>query len=199
MAVELEAIKQLRDKSGAGFMDCKAALVEAKGDLAKAEEVLRKRGITLAKKKSGRVAKEGCIYAYIHAGDKIGVLLEVNCESDFVARTPEFRELVKNLALQVAAASPLYVSKEQVPEDKLQKEREILKDQVKDKPANVVEKIVTGRLGKYYQEVCLLEQPFIRDQNVKVGDLITQFIGKTGENVVVRRFTRYELGEETGC
>lgn len=195
------AIKALRDKTGAGMMECKAALNEAEGSEDKAIEILRKRGLASASKKEGRVAAEGLVNAYIHAGGKIGVLLEVNCQTDFVARTEEFRAFVHDLAMHITAAEPRYNNKEDVPADVLEKEKEIALDQARmdpknaNKPAQVLEKIVEGRISKFYQETCLMEQPFVKDQNITVGDLVRQMISKTGENVRVRRFTRYKMGE----
>jgi elongation factor Ts len=196
-----EAIKALREKTGAGIMECKTALTESSGDEEKAIEILRKRGLATATKKSGRVAAEGLVHSYIHAGGKIGVLVEVNCETDFTARSEEFRALVHDLSMQIAAAEPRFVVKEDVPASTLDKEREIALEQARsdpknaDKPAQVLERITEGRLVKFYQEACLMEQPFIRDQNITVGDLIRQLIQNTGENIRVRRFTRYKMGE----
>ena len=195
------AIKALRDKTGAGMMECKAALNEAEGSEEKAIEILRKRGLASASKKEGRVAAEGLVNAYIHAGGKIGVHLEVNCQTDFVARTEEFRAFVHDLAMHITAAEPRYTNKEDVPGDVLEKEKEIALEQARmdpknaNKPAQVLEKIVEGRIIKFYQETCLMEQPFVKDQNITVGDLVRQMISKTGENVRVRRFTRYKMGE----
>ena len=199
--VSSAAIKALREKTGAGMMECKTALVESAGDEEKAIEILRKRGLATASKKSGRVAAEGLVHSYIHAGGKIGVLVEVNCETDFTARSEEFRTLVHDIAMQIAAAEPRFVQKEDVPPAVLDKEREIALEQARsdpkneNKPAQVLEKIVEGRLVKFYQEACLMEQPFIRDQNKMVGDLIRQLIQNTGENIRVRRFERYKMGE----
>ena len=199
--VSSAAIKALREKTGAGMMECKTALVESLGDEEKAIEILRKRGLATASKKSGRVAAEGLVHSYIHAGGKIGVLVEVNCETDFTARSEEFRTLVHDIAMQIAAAEPRFVQKEDVPPAVLDKEREIALEQARsdpkneNKPAQVLEKIVEGRLVKFYQEACLMEQPFIRDQNKMVGDLIRQLIQNTGENIRVRRFERYKMGE----
>jgi elongation factor Ts len=196
-----EAIKALREKTGAGIMECKTALAESSCDEEKAIEILRKRGLATATKKSGRVAAEGLVHSYIHAGGKIGVLVEVNCETDFTARSEEFRALVHDISMQIAAAEPRFVVKEDVPAATLDKEREIALEQARsdpknaDKPAQVLERIVEGRLVKFYQETCLMEQPFIRDQNITVGDLIRQLIQNTGENIRVRRFTRYKMGE----
>lgn len=196
-----EAIKSLREKTGAGIVDCKNALVEAGGDQEKAIEILRKRGLAAAAKKSGRVAAEGIVDSYIHAGGKIGVLVEVNCETDFVARSAEFRSFVHDLAMHITAAEPRFISKEDVPPEILEKEREIALEQVRsdpknaNKPQHVIEKIVEGRLAKFYQETCLLEQPFVKDQSITVGDLIRKMIMSTGENIKVRRFVRYKMGE----
>jgi len=195
------AIKSLREKTGAGMMECKSALTEAAGDEEKAIEVLRKRGLATATKKSGRIAAEGLVDSYIHAGGKIGVLVEVNCETDFVARGEEFRNFVHDLAMHVTAAEPRFVTKEEVTDAVLEKEREIALEQAKNDPKNankpeqVLEKIVEGRLSKFYQETCLMEQPFVKDQNITVGDLVRQMISKTGENIRVRRFIRFKMGE----
>ena len=195
------AIKALREKTGAGMMECKRALTEAEGEEEKAIEILRKHGLATATKKSGRIAAEGLVNSYIHAGGKIGVLLEVNCETDFVARSEEFRTFVHDLAMHITAAEPRFVGKENVPADVLDKEREIALEQARldpknaGKPQQVLEKIVEGRLSKFYQEACLMEQPFVKDQNITVGDLVRQMISKTGENVRLRRFTRYKMGE----
>ncbi|MFY9557644.1 MAG: translation elongation factor Ts [Blastocatellia bacterium] len=195
------AIKALREKTGAGMMECKVALTEAEGVEEKAIEILRKRGKASATKKEGRVAAEGLVNAYIHAGGKIGVLLEVNCETDFVARSEEFRTFVHDLAMHITAAEPRFTSKADVPAELLEKEREIALEQARldpknaNKPEQVLEKIVEGRLSKFYQDTCLLEQPFVKDQNITVGDLVGQMTGKTGENIRVRRFTRYKMGE----
>ncbi|MFH1310017.1 MAG: translation elongation factor Ts [Candidatus Omnitrophota bacterium] len=192
----LDAVKKLRFKTSAGMMECKTALKEANGDIEKAIEVLRKKGIAKAAKKASRVAGQGIIESYIHTGNRIGVLLEVNCETDFVARNSEFRKIIKELTMQVAAANPLYVSREEVPANTIEKEKEIFRSQIKDKPANVTEKIVDGKLDKYFSEVCLLEQPFIKDPNLRINELLTQLIAKLGENIVIKRFTRFEVGEE---
>ena len=195
------AIKALREKTGAGMMECKAALTEAEGNEEKAIETLRKRGLASATKKEGRVAAEGLVNAYIHAGGKIGVLLEVNCQTDFVARTEEFRAFVHDLAMHITAAEPRFTNKEDVPQKVLDKEREIAFEQARldpkneGKPQQVLDKIVEGRINKFYQETCLMEQPFVKDQNITVADLVRQMISKTGENVRVRRFTRYKMGE----
>ena len=190
-------VKELRERTGVGFMECKTALAEAGGDMERAITLLREKGLASASKKMGRIASDGLIVSYIHGGGKIGVLLELNCETDFVARTDEFTSLAKDVAMQVAAANPSYVSREDVPEAVLGKERAILQAQVKSsgKPEKVVERIVEGRLEKFFSEVCLLEQPFIKDPDVKVEDRIKEVIAKVGENVIVRRFSRYQLGE----
>jgi elongation factor Ts len=189
-------VKQLREKTNAGMMDCKKALVEAGGDLAKAEDLLRKKGIASASKKAFRSAKEGTVASYIHLQGKVGVLVEVNCETDFVAKNELFRDFVKDITLHIAAAHPLYVSREQVPAATVEKEREIYREQVKGKPKNVVEKIVDGKLDKYYASVCLLDQPFIKNPDQTIKDLISSKIAELGENIIVRRFTRYVVGEE---
>ena len=199
MAASAQLVKELRDRTGAGVMDCKEALQAAGDDLDSAVEYLRKKGIASAAKKAHREAKEGVVGSYIHAGAKLGVLVEVNCESDFVARTDAFQELVKDLAMQVAAASPAYVAREDVPGDVLEKEREIYREQVADqkKPAQVIDKIVEGKLEKFFTESCLLEQPFIKDASgkTKVKDLVATTTAKTGERVVVKRFVRFQVGE----
>ncbi len=198
MTITAEMVKNLREKTGAGMMDCKKALTEAEGDFDKAVELLRKKGLAAAEKKAGRQASEGVIGSYIHM-DKIGVLLEVNCETDFVARTDDFKEFVKDVAMHIAAASPRYLSREDIPEDVINKEKEIYKEQIKNKPEHVVEKIVQGKLEKFYSEVCLLDQVFVKDPEgkKKVKDLLTEMIAKLGENIVIRRFVRYQLGEES--
>ena len=195
--ISAEVVKKLRDQTGAGLMECKGALVEAEGDLERAVTILRKKGQAAAEKKASRSTTEGLVNSYIHAGGKIGVLIEVSCETDFVAKTPEFQDLVKDLAMQVAAASPSFVKREEVPEETLDKEREILKGQAEQsgKPAQVIEKIVEGRLNKYFSERVLLEQPFIKDPDVTVQEYITSKIAVLKENIQVRRFVRYERGE----
>lgn len=194
--VNPQLVKQLRDKTNAGMMDCKRALAEANGDLEKAETILRTKGIASAAKKSSRTAKEGIVAAYIHLQGKVGVLVEVNCETDFVAKNENFREFVKDITLHIAAAHPLCVSREQVPEKTLENEREIYRGQVKGKPANIVDKIVEGKLDKYYSTVCLLDQAFIKNPDVTIRDLVNSKIAELGENIVIRRFTRYMVGEE---
>lgn len=195
------AIKALREKTGAGMMECKKALTEAEGNEEKAIENLRKHGLASATKKEGRVAAEGLVNAYIHAGGKIGVLLEVNCQTDFVARTEEFRAFVHDLAMHITAAEPRFTNKEEVPPEVLEKEREIALEQARldpknaEKPQQVLDKIIEGRISKFFQETCLMDQAFVKDQNITVGDLVRQMISKTGENIRVRRFTRYKMGE----
>ena len=193
-----DKVKQLREKTSAGMMDCKKALVEAKGDLAAAETILRKKGAATASKKAGREAKEGVIGSYIHVGDKVGVLVEINCETDFVARNESFRAFVKDVTLQVAAAAPLYVKRDEVPASALATEKEVAAAQIKDKPANVVEKIVSGKLDKYYSTVCLLEQAFVKDNTKTISDLLNAKISELGENIIIRRFTRFQVGESLG-
>lgn len=197
MNVTAQMVKELRERTGAGMMDCKSALTEAGGDLDLAAEVLRKRGLAAAAKKAGRIAAEGAVGSYIHAGGKIGVLVEVNCETDFVARTDEFRELVRDLAMHIAAADPRYLSRDEVTADVLAKEREIFRQRALDegKPANVVDRIVEGRVGKFYAETVLLEQPFVKDPDKTVEQVITEKIAKIKENIRVRRFARFQLGE----
>ncbi|MCX6356238.1 MAG: translation elongation factor Ts [Candidatus Aureabacteria bacterium] len=196
MHVTPEMVRELRDKTNSGIMDCKTALSESKGDMQKAIDVLRKKGLVIAAKKSGRKAAEGIIGSYIHHGDKIGVLVEVNCETDFVARNAEFREFVKMVTLQIASASPAYLVPADVTQDILEREKEIIRDQIKNKPANVVEKIVEGKLSKFYETCCLLEQPSVRPEHEgrKIKDLLTDLIAKLGENIVIRRFTRFQIG-----
>lgn len=190
-------VKQLREKTNAGMMDCKKALEEAAGDLEKAETLLRQKGIAGASKKASRTAKEGIIAAYIHMQGKVGVLIEVNCETDFVAKNDLFRDFVKDLTLHIAAAQPLYISREEVPSHLLDKEREIYAAQVTGKPPQIVEKIVAGKIDKFYSTICLLEQPFVKDPNITIQDLLKSKIAQLGENIVIRRFTRYMVGEET--
>lgn len=189
-------VKQLREKTNAGMMDCKKALVEAGGDLEKAEDILRKKGIASASKKASRSVKEGVVASYIHLQGKVGVLVEVNCETDFVAKNDIFREFVKDLTLHIAAAHPVYVVRDEVPEAVIEREREIYREQVKDKPANVVEKIVDGKLDKFYGSVCLLDQAFIKDPDKTIKDLVASKIAELGENIVIRRFARFAVGEE---
>lgn len=195
------AVKQLREKTGAGMMECKNALVEAKGNEEQAIDILRKRGLASARKREGRIAAEGIVGSYIHMGGKVGVLVEVNCETDFVARGDEFQQLVKDVAMHVAAAEPRYVSQQDVPDEALEKEREIARAQAKNEPKNankpdqVIDKIVEGRLHKFYEENVLMDQPFVKDPAKTVSELVTEKIAKTGEKITIRRFTRYKMGE----
>jgi elongation factor Ts len=195
------AVKSLREKTGAGMMECKKALTEADGNEDQAVEILRKRGIATAGKKAGRVAAEGAVGSYIHMGGKVGVLVEVNCETDFVARTDEFQALVKDIAMHIAAAEPRYVTREEVPSELLDKEREITRAQIANDPKNankpeqVIEKIVEGRLNKFYEEAVLVDQPFVKDPAKTINELLTEKIAKTGERITVRRFSRYKMGE----
>ena len=201
MSITAEMVRKLREETGAGMMECKSALVEAKGDAEKAREILRKKGLASAAKKAGRAANEGVVGTYIHPGSKVGVLVEVNCETDFVAKTPEFQALVKDVAMHIAAASPaaaLYVAKEEVPQDVLDKEKEIYKAQAaaQGKPGNVQDKIADGKLKEFYETFCLLEQPFVKEPKLTVGQLIQEKIAVIKENIVVRRFARFKVGEE---
>lgn len=195
------AVKQLREKTGAGMMECKNALVEAEGNEEKAIEILRKRGLASAKKREGRIAAEGIVGQYIHMGGKVGVLVEVNCETDFVARGEEFQQLVKDIAMHIAAAEPRYITREEVPAALLDKEREIARAAAKnepknaDKPDQVIDKIVEGQINKFYEQVVLLDQPFVKESSKTVGELVTEKVAKTGEKITVRRFARYKMGE----
>jgi len=195
------AVKQLREKTGAGMMECKNALVQAEGNEEKAVDILRERGLASAKKREGRIAAEGIVGSYIHMGGKVGVLVELNCETDFVARGEEFQQLVKDIAMHIAAAEPKYVSREDVPGDVLEKERDIARKQAlndpknANKPEQVIEKIVDGRVNKFYEETVLVDQPFVKAPEKTVGELVTEKISKTGERIAVRRFTRYKMGE----
>ncbi len=195
--VTAQMVKELRDRTGAPFLDCKKALEEVGGDFDKAADILRIKGLTKAAKKVGRETPEGVITSYIHAGGKIGVMVEVNCETDFVARNEEFQRFAKEIAMQIAAANPGYISREDVPESVLAKEKELMKAQVIEsgKPENVADKIVQGKIEKFYEETCLLEQAYIRDPKIRIRDLLSSLVAKLGENVVVRRFIRYQLGE----
>ena len=195
--ITAQLVKQLRERTGAGMMECKSALVEANGDIGSAEVILRKRGIASAHKKSDRVTRQGLIGSYIHPGGQLGVLVEVNCESDFVARTDDFQQLVKDLAMQIAAADPQFIRKEDVTPEALHKEKEIQKGRAlqEGKPEKMIDKIVEGRMNKFYEEVCLYEQPFIRENSTTVGDLIKAMIAKVGENISVSRFVRFKVGE----
>lgn len=197
MAVNASAVKELREKTGAGMLDCKKALEEANGDLTKAVEVLREKGLAAAANKAGRIATEGVVESYIHAGGRIGVLVEVNCETDFVAKTDQFRDFVRDIAMHIAASNPRYVRREEVPQEEIEKEKEILKAQAlnEGKPEKIVEKMVEGRIGKFYEEFCLLEQSFIKDPDKTISTLINEKISTIGENISLRRFVRFELGE----
>ena len=195
MEIDPQLVKKLREKTNAGMMDCKRALTDAGGNFDRAEQILREKGIASASKKASRATKEGIVASYIHQQGKVGVLVEVNCETDFVAKNQNFRDFVKDITLHIAAAHPLYVSREQVPGNLIEAEREIYKAQVKGKPANVVDKIVDGKLDKFYSTVCLLEQGFIKNPEQTIGDLLKAKIGELGENIVIRRFTRYLMGE----
>jgi len=197
-AINAEMIKELRARTNAGIMDCKEALQEADGDLEKAVDYLRKKGLATALKRAGRETSEGVINAYIHAGGRIGVLVEVNCETDFVAKTDEFRDLVKNLAMHVAATKPLGIGREDIPEEILRREEEIYRAQAREmgKPEKILDKIVQGKMEKFYKESCLLEQQYVKDTDLTVQDLIHDMVAKTGESIAVRRFTRYQLGGE---
>lgn len=197
MAVTAAMVKELRERTGAGMLDCKKALEKAEGDITKASEILREKGLSAAANKAGRVATEGLVESYIHANGRIGVLVEINCETDFVAKTDQFKEFVRDIAMQIAAASPKFVRREEAPQEELDKEREFLKNQAlnEGKPANIVEKMVEGRMSKYYEEYCLLEQSFIKDPDKTISDLLNEKVGQTGENISIRRFVRFELGE----
>ena len=195
--ISANAVKELREKTGAGMMDCKKALAESGGDFSKAEDLLRKKGLASAAKKAGRIAAEGAVGSYIHMGGKIGVLVEVNCETDFVARTEGFQALVKDIAMQIAAAAPQYVRREEVPASVTEKEMEIARAQARDqkKPEAIVEKMATGKVEKYFKEFVLLEQPFVKDDKKSVQDVLNEAVAKMGENIQVRRFSRFVLGE----
>jgi elongation factor Ts len=197
MEITAAMVKKLRDATGAGMMECKAALTEANGDLEAATTLLRKRGLAAAGKKAGRSTSEGLVGHYIHMGGKIGVLVEVNCESDFVARTDKFQELIKELAMHIAAANPTYVRREDVPADIVAREKDIYKDQVKDKPPQVIDKIVEGKLKSFYEQMCLMEQASVRDPNTTVAQLVQDAIRLLGENIAVRRFVRMKVGEQS--
>jgi elongation factor Ts len=198
MEITAAQVKKLRELTGAGMMECKAALTEAKGDMDEATTILRKRGLAQATKKAGRSTNDGLIGSYIHMGGKIGVLVEINCESDFVARTDDFQAMAREIAMHIAAASPTYVRREDVPGDVLDREREIYRAQMKDqnKPPQVIEKIVEGKLNSFYEQVCLLDQPSIRDPKITIGQLVQAAIAKLGENIAVPRFVRFKLGEQ---
>ena len=193
-AISANLVGQLREKTGAGLLDCKKALDEAQGNMEQAETILRKKGVSSAAKKAGRSTSDGLIEAYIHVGGKVGVLIEVNCETDFVAKTDDFKSFCRDLCLQIAAANPAYVRREEVPEAELAKERDIAVAQVQGKPPAAVQKIVEGKLEKYYSQVCLLDQPFVKDPEKSIKDILTARIAKLGENMQIRRFVRYQLG-----
>lgn len=197
MTISAELVKKLREATGAGMMECKAALGEASGDFDKAAVILRKKGAAAAVKKADRITSEGVVYSYLHPGAKVGVLVELNCETDFVAKTPEFQELAKDLAMHIAAMEPRYVRREEVPTDVLEQEKEIYraKAQATGKPANVIEKIVEGQLNKFYSESCVYDQPFVKDDKLTVGQLITEKVAQMKENISLRRFTRFKVGE----
>jgi elongation factor Ts len=198
MAITAEDVKKLREKTGAGMMDCKNALTEANGDFEEAVAALRKKGIAVAAKREGKSASQGTIATYVHAGDQIGVLVEVNCETDFVARTDDFKAFARELCMQIAAQQPRWVSPDEVPAEALEKEREILREQAlnEGKPANIIERMVEGRVSKFYQNYCLLKQPYIRDDSKTIEDLLNELLAKTGEKIQVRRFARFQVGEE---
>ncbi len=195
--MELEKVRELRERTGAGIVECKNALAEANGDIDQAVEILRKKGIAQAAKKVGRVTKDGVIDAYIHPGERLGVLVEINCETDFVSRTPEFRRFVRDIALQIAATDPLSISREDLSKEIIDREKEIYASQVSGsgKPPQVIEKIVNGKLEKFFSDVCLLEQPFVKSPEKTVGEYTKEQIAKFGENIIIRRFTRFKLGE----
>jgi len=197
--ISASMVKELRDRTGSTFLDCKNTLEETEGDFDKAIDILRIKGLAKAEKKAGRATSDGIITSYIHAGGRIGVIAEVNCETDFVARTPEYQQFAKEIAMQIAATNPKYVSREDVPPEHVEKEKEILKAQVMEsgKPENIAEKIVEGRLEKFFEENCLIEQPYIREPKSKIDDLLKALIAKVGENIIISRFTRYQLGDNS--
>jgi elongation factor Ts len=195
--ISAAAVKELRDKTGAGMMDCKNALVESNGDVEKASEILRKKGIASASKKASRAVNEGRIESYIHPGNKIGVLVEINCETDFVAKTDDFSTFSRDVAMQIAASSPLFVNRDDVDQETIDHEMDIYREQAKGqgKPENIIDKIATGKLDKYFSEICLLEQPFVKDPDKTIENLVTETIAKLGENISIRRFSRFKIGE----
>ena len=197
MEITADSVKELRQRTGIGMMECKKALKESKGDIEKAIIILRKKGYARAKDKMSRETAEGIVGSYIHLNDKIGVLVEVNCESDFVARKREFKELVKNIAMHIAAADPRYISSEKIPQDVLDEEKDIIREQFKDsnKPPEIIEKIVHGKLSKFFQEVCLLNQPYIKDDKISIKELVASYIAKFGENIMIKKFARFQLGK----
>ncbi len=198
MPVSPQDVKRLHDQTGAGIMDCKRALEEANGDFEEAIAILRKAGVKVATKRAGKATTEGVVWSYIHAGNQVGVMVEINCETDFVARTDEFRKFAEEVAMQIAAMRPRWVAPEDVPEEVLEREKEILREQARSegKPEHIVEKMVEGRLRKFYEENCLIKQPYIRDDRLTIEDLLNELMGKTGEKIVIRRFVRYQVGEE---
>ena len=198
MSVSAQEVKELRDRSGVGMMDCKKALVEASGDIDKAFDILRKSGIAKAKKKSGRDAKEGIVFSYIHPGAKLGVLLEINCETDFVANTDDFKDLAKEVSMHIAATNPISIQREDVDDSVVQKEKDIFSEQAKKsgKPENIIEKMVDGRLNKFYQESVLLEQNFVKDPSKTIKELVAEKVGVLGENIIISNFSRYQIGEK---
>jgi elongation factor Ts len=197
MEISVELVKDLRQRTGAGVVDCKKALQEAKGNMDAAIDYLRRKGLATAAKKAGRIATDGLVSSYIHAGGKMGVLVEINCETDFVAKTEDFQSFVKNIAMHIAAANPQYIRREEVPEEVLEKERDIYRTQALDagKPQKVIDKIVEGKMERFYSEVCLLEQTYVRDSDLTIKELLDTLIAKIGENITIRRFTRFQLGE----
>jgi len=197
--ITAEQVKELREKTGVGIMDCKKALAECEGDLEKAVDHLRKKGIATAKKRGGRTVSEGQVASYIHAGGKIGVLVEINCETDFTGKSDDFSGFARNIAMHIAATNPIAVDRESVPEDVLARERDIYATQAKEsgKPEKIIEKIVDGKMNKFYSEACLLEQPYVKNPDITIQDLLNEMIAKTGENIVMRRFARFQLGEES--
>lgn len=197
MSVTAAMVKELRERTAAGMLDCKKALEESNGDLNKAADILREKGLAAASKKAGRIATEGAVESYIHAGGKIGVLVEVNCETDFVGKTDKFRQFVRDVAMQVAAANPLYIRREEVPTEDLEKEKEILRAQAlnEGKPEKIIEKMVEGRISKFYEENCLMEQSYIKDPDKTIDQLLNEMVSQIGENISIRRFVRFELGE----
>jgi len=194
--IKADLVKKLREKTGVGMMACKEALKDANGDMEKAVEILRKRGEAKAVKHAGRTAREGLVASYIHLGGKIGVLLEMNCETDFAAKSKDFKELSRDITMHIAASNPLYIKREDVPNEVIAKEKEIFREQVKNKPPQAIEKIVEGKMDKFYQEMCLLEQPFVKNTDIMVKDFITSSVAKIGENILIRRFSRFQVGEE---
>ena len=197
MAISTSSIKELREKTGVGIMDCKLALKECNGDVDKAVDYLRKKGIATAKKRGGRITSQGQVQSYIHAGGKIGVLVEVNCETDFTGKTQDLSVFIKDMAMQIAAANPIAIDRENVPAELLQREKDIYATQAKEsgKPEKIIDKIVEGRLNKFFSEACLLEQPFVKNPDITIQDLLNEMMAKTGENIVIRRFVRFQLGE----